>query len=362
MKATEYPPTESNRTIPRVTISLDDSPTTRWNDVVTPLSGEIKGLLDEFLNMIPGFVKVPLLKYIDSHADEMIAAFPRDYGKEIEAIAGVTGIDKGMMIVYNIFYEVFGLCTSVVAQDKQGNVYHARNLDFGLFLGWDLKNRTWAITEKLRPLLFIADFVKDGKVLYSSVSYAGYVGHLTAVKKGYFSVTVDSRFDGNLDKGLFQWIGGDHTGNFLTFTTRTLLESNLTYDEVISELQTIKMVGPSYIIVGGTTGQGAVVTRAMDKALDVWTLESELAKGSFYILETNYDHWKAPPFFDDRVRPAEGCLAEIGAENINFETLFDMLSAEPNLNRLTTYTALMDVANGTIEAYKQYCPGQCTLW
>ncbi len=43
-------------------------------------------------------------------------------------------------MLYNVFYEIFTLCTSIVGQDSNGNVYHARNLDFGLFLGWDLTN------------------------------------------------------------------------------------------------------------------------------------------------------------------------------------------------------------------------------
>ncbi len=37
--------------------------------------------------------------------------------------------------------------------DANGNTYHARNLDFGLFLGWDLTNDTWQLSELLRPLI-----------------------------------------------------------------------------------------------------------------------------------------------------------------------------------------------------------------
>ncbi|KAH3838777.1 hypothetical protein DPMN_112192 [Dreissena polymorpha] len=41
----------------------------------------------------------------------------------------------GELFIYNIFYELFTVCTSIVSQDAKGNMYHARNLDFGLFLG-----------------------------------------------------------------------------------------------------------------------------------------------------------------------------------------------------------------------------------
>ena len=41
----------------------------------------------------------------------------------------------GDIVLYNIFYEVFTVCTSIVAHDDKGTMYHARNLDFGLFMG-----------------------------------------------------------------------------------------------------------------------------------------------------------------------------------------------------------------------------------
>lgn len=69
---------------------------------------------------------------------------PAPYGDEIKGIANATGVELGEIVLFNIFYEVFTLCTSIVAQDTKGNVYHARNLDFGLFLGWDLKNDVWS--------------------------------------------------------------------------------------------------------------------------------------------------------------------------------------------------------------------------
>ena len=58
----------------------------------------------------------------------------------------------------------------------------ARNLDFGLFMGWDKANETWKLTEKLRPLLFNARVMKGGKVFYNATYYAGFVGLLTGEK------------------------------------------------------------------------------------------------------------------------------------------------------------------------------------
>ena len=46
---------------------------------------------------------------------------------------------------------------------------------------WDPKNRTWSITEKLRPSIVNLDFQRGGKTVYKSVNFAGYIGVLTAV-------------------------------------------------------------------------------------------------------------------------------------------------------------------------------------
>lgn len=70
----------------------------------------------------------------------MADTLPHPYGEEIKGIANATNIELGELVLYNIFYEIFTLCTSIVGEDSNGKMYHARNLDFGLFLGWDLKN------------------------------------------------------------------------------------------------------------------------------------------------------------------------------------------------------------------------------
>ena len=150
------------------------------------------------------------------------------------------------------------------------------------------------VLELLRPLLFNAKFVDaNGIELYRSTVFAGtmhvmliaiiirwyirrtreffqksvsgyvctvsitmfltgYVGLLTGMKTGAFSITVDTRFDSTLwsgmllevgcmnllklyfkfivnfnytvltdpTAGLYKWFDGDHTGKFLSFTTR----------------------------------------------------------------------------------------------------------------------------------------------
>lgn len=51
-----------------------------------------------------------------------------------------------------------------------------------VFPSWDIKNKTWLTTEKLRPLTIELDFQKDKQTVFKSISFAGFLGVLTGMK------------------------------------------------------------------------------------------------------------------------------------------------------------------------------------
>ena len=57
--------------------------------------------------------------------------------------------------------------------------------------------------------------------------------------------------------------------------------------------------------------KAAVVTRNRANSEDVWQLSAEK---SFYLAETNYEHWKAPLFIDDRITPTNTCMNKFGQD------------------------------------------------
>ena len=69
-----------------------------------------------------------------------------------------------------------------MSQNSTGYVIHGRNLDFGLFLGWDVSNKTWIISELLRPMSINVNFIRDGKLQYITTGFAGFIGVFTGVK------------------------------------------------------------------------------------------------------------------------------------------------------------------------------------
>jgi hypothetical protein len=67
-------------------------------------------------------------------------------------------------------------------------------------------------------------------------------------------------------------------------------------------------------------------------------------------------------FVDPLTRTGIMCMKELGQAGVSFSGLFNVLSARPNLNMETTYTALMHVATGEYQAFIQECELPCPLW
>lgn len=358
----KYPPPPHTK-VATYQLNLDLPPGDRWKDLAVKFRVPIKNLIDYIKEFIvewsPELKK--LVDIVDNDMGSIAYTLPAPFNEEIIGIANATGINLGEIVLYNIFYEIFTLCTSIVGEDANGNMLHGRNLDFGLFLGWDIKNDTWAVSELLRPLIINIDNMKGGKVQYKTVTFVGFVGLITGVRPGGLSMSLNERFalEGGF-VGLFEWVLNiDRTQKWATFLAREVLESNLTFDDALVALSKPTLLAPIYYIVGGAQpGQGAVVTRDRRGTADLWKIGAK-EEDSWFIAETNYDHWEAPLFVDDRITPTNKCMNKLGKENFSFAGLFNVLSSKPVLNKLTTYSSLIDVKSGRVETYIQYCPTPC---
>ena len=104
-----------------------------------------------------------------------------------------------------------------------------------------------------------------------------------------------------------------------------------------------------------------MISRARQKADDVWYLNASQTDGWFR-LETNYDHWGKVLPIDDRRTPAYDCMRTRlgGSSGYNATGLYNVLSATPNLNKLTVFTTLMHAEAGRFEAYRQFCEDSAT--
>jgi acid ceramidase len=335
---------------------------------------KVNALMDEIYSILPPALLEKFVSIDEDKFDTLLDRFPNNYGDEIRGIGEQVGLNSSSMFIFNIAYELLGACTSVVVENENGHITHGRNLDFGLFLGWNKSEKTWATPELLRDLLVNVDFQRNGETVFQTVSYVGYVGVHTGYIPGQFSLTVDTRFDMNFDRFLMEWINEPtDTDQFLTMHARATFESEqaLSYTAAVKAMSTTPFVGPAYVIIGGINkGEGVVLTISPhnDTALDVWPIQQGMPEDEepWYVLETNYDHWTNAPFYDDRRTPAEACLKEIGSGGMNFTSLYTVLHATPSRNQLTTFTVLFDTKKGKMESYLEACwPEQeehCSIW
>ena len=128
-------------------------------------------------------------------------------------------------------------------------------------------------------------------------SYVGYVGLLTGMKPGAFSISLDQRDSGTLLENFLELLLVPNTmaacflirdtlqkqSRLLTDSCTQPLRQHETlvtwhhtdsFHEAVERLSHTSLVAPSYIIIGGvSTDEGAVVTRDRIAALDLWFLD-----------------------------------------------------------------------------------------
>ncbi|XP_068210078.1 acid ceramidase-like [Palaemon carinicauda] len=359
-----YPPDEKNL-VPTYVVNLDLSPLQRWAPLVIEKRHMLHSLIDDVTDLMESLAGKKIFSTIMKNLDSLAATLPYPYYEEIIGIAGYSNLPPSVITMYNVFYEVFTLCTSIVAQDADGNIFHGRNLDTGLFLGWDKKNKTWKVAELLHPLTVNLQFEKEGKIIFESTSFVGYVGILTAVQKGSFSLSLNKRFSWNGGfMGLLEWIlFEDHSQSWVSFLTREVMQEAKDYEDAKQILSKTRLLAPVYFILGGTKpGEGCIITRDRDhfELMNLWTTKN--GSGSWYLVQTNYDHWKQAPFFDDRRTPANQCMVDGGAKNASVGLIYNVLSTKPVLNKETIYTTLMSAQSGEFSSWLRYCPDPCLPW
>ena len=86
-------------------------------------------------------------------------------------------------------------------------------------------------------------------------------------------------------------------------------------------------------------------------------LSSTETRPQSWMVETNYDHWQPMPRWDNRRATAEFCMKE-KSTMMSADSVFDVLSTAPVFNGRTSWTSLMDVADGVLETYVRLDAGE----
>ncbi len=332
----------ANSIIPEYTINLDMQPEERWKHIMPLYSDKIIDIINTAYDELPWIFSRPI-KYLAKTYFEEIPKDLGEYGKEMIGISNSSNINLYEIVLYNIFYEVFSLCTSVVVS-SENNIIHARNLDFGVFME--------GIVPLLKKITINLSFIKNNKVIYKAHTFAGFVGIFTGMKPYKYSITINQRFalsGGFL--GIIKWFF-IKSPQWNSLLVRTLLEGNYDYNYVVNNLSTVELVAPIYYIVGGITEkEGALITR--DR---YYNLKPVYLNKSKYIFQTNHDHWIEPFYFDDRTTNGKLFLDN---NKHTIENIKKMLETKPTLNRITIYSTIMIPKYDYMYGYIQNCTEPC---
>jgi len=336
--------------IPKYIINLDLPPKQRLLEVCSnpTFQNVTKYMVNLVMSVLPNNGKY--LEILGTYLNQYY--FPTDFAQEIQGCASVFGLSTGILSIINLGYEVTDACTSIVAQTKDGTILHARNMDF--FYGM-------AFTEGLKLMCYQADYQKGGKTFFHATTFAGYVGVLSGMKPKSFSISIDTRFyPEGVYEVFYEIIAAivERNASLVSFLTREVLERENNFEAAVENLSNDELIADVYYIVGGVSkNQGAVISRNRINATDVWILDD--TEGRWYEVETNYDHWTTPPFYDNRVTPANEAMDEMGQNNLSLDGMMQVLSVKPVLNLQTTFTTLACSADGTYRSYTRYCQYPC---
>uniref|UniRef100_A0A3Q3FXX6 N-acylethanolamine-hydrolyzing acid amidase n=1 Tax=Labrus bergylta TaxID=56723 RepID=A0A3Q3FXX6_9LABR len=304
---------------PTLNISLDDDPEVRWVPLTEIFDADFlkKAAAEVIDSTVPKWVHQavkPIVVALDKY-------IPQPYAGEIRGLAEHFGGSLSDIIILNFAYEVSAFCTSIIAQDKKGHLYHGRNLDYPHSV--------------LRNLTVNLVFLKNGEVAYRGTSFAGYIGLWTGQSPNKFTVSGDHEHWWNWWKNLVSAFLFRRSP--VSWLVRQTLEEAEDFQDAVMRLSKIPIITGVYYIVGGVrAGEGAVITRDRTGPADIWPLDP--VNGEWYRVETNFDHWR--PHLPEIIE-ANIALNATGQDHINIETLYQAIYTTTMSAASDTYSTLV---------------------
>ncbi|XP_053311685.1 N-acylethanolamine-hydrolyzing acid amidase [Spea bombifrons] len=313
---------------PRYNLSLDRPPQERWAPVLRHYNYSYlrEALRYVYDSSVPKWAHALILPLTDI---DLALLVKEPYAGEIRGIAKTLGVSPGDVLALNLAYEATAFCTSIIAQDEKGNVYHGRNLDYNF-------------ADILRNLTVELNFISNGQIKYTGTTFLGYIGLWTGQSPYSFTVSGDARErDGKWwENAIYAFLKRSSPVSWLV---RDTLENAKDFQTAVLHLSKTPIIAETYYIMAGAHArEGVVITRNRGGPADIWPLDP--LSGEWFRVETNYDHWINPPPTDDRRTPAIKALNATGQANINFDSLYKVLSVIPVLNNETVYTTVMSAA------------------
>ena len=171
--------------VPKYMIDLSLPPVRRYQHVAADFKAQAAALPALFDDMILGWKPDAHVNTIKKLARLILRRLHyKEENEELRGISQSTGIKMWLLVALNVLLDLFMGCTSGAARVSEGKhgprMLHFRTLDWGM--------------DPLRELVVQLDFIKKpgDNIIASSITYVGYVGVLTGVRKG-LSISLNAR-------------------------------------------------------------------------------------------------------------------------------------------------------------------------
>ncbi|GAL85829.1 peptidase C45 acyl-coenzyme A:6-aminopenicillanic acid acyl-transferase [Sporocytophaga myxococcoides] len=244
-----------NRLFQEHTVHLDLLPDQRWAFLID-YKEAINDLLQCYLNDFEGadfiFDNIELFKN---------AIISEEYLKEIDFIASISNFSPSEVLIANLYYDIlkfyFG-CTAFAVSNGQ-TVMHGRNLD------WHTENNL------LGKHSLILNFKREGKTLFKTIGWPGFIGTLSGIRPGKFSLTLNAVLSGESPEIAVP----------ISFLLRDILTSSSTFQEAKQKLENTKIASDCLILLSGILAdEKVVIERTPNRS-------ATRASDSGYIIVTN---------------------------------------------------------------------------
>jgi len=186
----------SSHTNPNFRLSSDDEPPVyridlslpprlRHHEICRHYKAELAQLIPLFSEVLESTPFPRFLKFMAKLA--LRGVYSTEECEEIRGIADATGIAHHFVVAYNTFLDLFSGCTSGgVKVNDAGNRCDAEGIVHFRGLDWNM--------EPLRKLTICVEYVRNGYVIARAVTYAGFTGVLTGVRKD-LSISLNYRIN-----------------------------------------------------------------------------------------------------------------------------------------------------------------------
>ena len=159
---------------PTYRIDLSRPPFERYLQLATDFKAAVSSvipLFDEVVKLLHPWLPISPVRFL---ARLMLRkVYSAEETEEMRGISHASGVEMFLIVALNTFLDLMMGCTSGGVRTKEGQGARAKMLHFRT-LDWEM--------EPLRKLVVQVEFVREGRVVGKSITYAGYVGVLTGVR------------------------------------------------------------------------------------------------------------------------------------------------------------------------------------